>query len=499
MIEGGSFSINSSGPVNETINTVFTPGYGTSFYTYTVYKDDTVISSKTVSDNSSVTISLSASGKYHITVSITDLYGKVTNKTSGTYVIDKEAPIINVLDDSINIYKGDKVLFNKGVTAYDDMSGDLTGSVTNNASDLDLNTVGTHKLVYTVVDEAGNESIKSVDVNVLGSSFHLLVFQMIIVVCLVITGYIMLRFIRMLKLEKRIEPFTVLPIRDKTESVFDRFVKLYQRWNSFITRILGKSLVLVNYSKRFDKYSKVSILHKDGLSILAGKFTVSFVFVVIAIFAKTIKLKLMGSYEMLLPLLVGFFLLDVLYFFKYKHYRTKISNDFLSAIIIMNNAFKSGRSITQAIDIVSSEVSGVIGREFKKMSLELSYGLGIEDVFKRFALRIDLDEVNYLTASLTILNKTGGNIVEVFSSIEKTLFNKKKLRLELKSLTGSSRVIVYVLLLVPFLFILFVSLITPDYFLPFVTTKLGIILMICMIVYYIIFVICVRKIMKVVI
>ena len=133
------------------------------------------------------------------------------------------------------------------------------------------------------------------------------------------------------------------------------------------------------------------------------------------------------------------------------------------------------------------------------MSLELSYGLGIDVVFKRFADRVNLEEVNYLTASLTILNKTGGNIIAVFESIEKSLFNKKKLRLELKSLTGSSKIIVYVLFAVPFLFILFVSLISPTYFVPFFTTKLGVFLLIGMIIYYIVFVICVRKIMKVVI
>lgn len=104
-----------------------------------------------------------------------------------------------------------------------------------------------------------------------------------------------------------------------------------------------------------------------------------------------------------------------------------------------------------------------------------------------------------MTASLTILNKTGGNITKVFDAIEKTLFNKKKLRLELKSLTGSSKIIVYVLFAVPFMFVLFVSIINPSYFMPFVTTKLGVILLIGMIIYYIIFIIFVRKIMKVVI
>ena len=192
-------------------------------------------------------------------------------------------------------------------------------------------------------------------------------------------------------------------------------------------------------------------------------------------------------------------MLDILYFVKYKVFRSKLENDFLSAIIVMNNAFKSGRSISQAIDIVGDEVAGVIGREFKKMALELSYGLGIDVIFKRFSERVKLEEVSYLTASLTILNKTGGNITEVFDAIEKNLFNKKKLRLELKSLTGSSKIIVTLLLAVPFLFVLFVTMINPTYFLPFFTTKLGIALLMFIIIYYIIFVICVRKIMKVVI
>ena len=87
----------------------------------------------------------------------------------------------------------------------------------------------------------------------------------------------------------------------------------------------------------------------------------------------------------------------------------------------------------------------------------------------------------------------------MFSSIEKTLFNKKKLRLELASLTGSSRLIVYILLTIPFFFVLVISIISPTYFLPFVTTDLGLVLLIFMILYYILFVIVVRKIMKVVI
>ena len=53
------------------------------------------------------------------------------------------------------------------------------------------------------------------------------------------------------------------------------------------------------------------------------------------------------------------------------------------------------------------------------MDNDIEYGLEIEEVFKRFNERVDLAEVKYITTSLTILNKTGGNIIDVFSSIEK--------------------------------------------------------------------------------
>ena len=74
-----------------------------------------------------------------------------------------------------------------------------------------------------------------------------------------------------------------------------------------------------------------------------------------------------------------------------------------------------------------------------------------------------------------------------------------KLRLELASLTSGSKIVVGVLLGMPFLFVLVISIINPGYFMPFFNTNIGLILLIFMLIYYIIFVVVVRKIMKVVI
>ena len=200
---------------------------------------------------------------------------------------------------------------------------------------------------------------------------------------------------------------------------------------------------------------------------------------------------------MILSFIVGFFVLDLIYLYKYNAYRSHIENDLLQAIVIMNNAFKSGRSITQAIDLVAKELKGPIADEFKKISLELSFGIELEVAFKRFSERINIEEATYLTSSLSILNKTGGNIIKVFTSIEKTLVNRKKLRFELRSLTGSSKLIMYVLMLVPVSFVVLVNLVNGEYFEPLYTSIIGYIIIGIILVLYIAYIYVVRKVMKI--
>lgn len=498
MLEGGMFNIDSMvKPANKDIVVVFSPSSNTTNYSYTIYKDNKVFNTINVKGNNASTITLDDSGSYQISVISYNSLGKSITNNSGIYNIDKEPPVLTIPKESVVINKGEDFDIHEGVKATDNHDGEITSSIKIN--DVNLSEGGSHEVIYTVSDEAGNSTSKTVNVSVNSINNNLFILQIVIIIFLFLLLIPLFKMRRTFKLEKRIDPFVIESTKGEILSIFDRMYMLYNRINGMILKIFDKSEFAKKYANRLDKYSNISVLHNSGAQIFAGKIFVAILFVIVAIIATTIQFKLISIYEIVIPFLVGFFVFDILYFVKYKAYKIKMENDLLSAIIVMNNAFKSGRSITQAIDIAGEEVEGEIGKEFKKMGLELSYGLGIDVIFKRFASRINLEEVNYLTASLTILSKTGGNITKVFDAIEKTMFNKKKLRLELKSLTGSSKIIVYVLFAVPFIFVLFISFINPSYFMPFVTTKLGVMLLIGMIIYYIIFIIFVRKIMKVVI
>ena len=233
------------------------------------------------------------------------------------------------------------------------------------------------------------------------------------------------------------------------------------------------------------------------MKVMATKVVIGFIYIIVAAVAGLLQSKIISSIEMLVSFILGFYTLDIIYLYKYNRYNKKIEKDLLEAITVMNNAFKAGMSIVQAVDLVAKELDGPISKEFKKISLELSFGLDVEVAFKRFADRIKIEEAIYLTSSLSVLNKTGGNIIKVFDSIEKTMFSRKKLENEYKSLTSSSKMIMYVLIFVPLAFVAFIGLINKDYFTPLFTSPLGMVLLIIMLVIYITYIIIVRKVLKV--
>ena len=486
-------------PTNQDIMVTVTPDSSIRRYHYQIIKDGVEENIVEINNAEPTNIYLTATGTYQIKVTLYNYYNQAIELKSGTYIVDKEKPIINVGEKNIQMELGSTLYPLEGIKAYDNHDGNLFDKVTTNYDTLDFTETGLKTLTYTVTDRAGNVTTENVYIQVVHSTETELFFTqlgIIFVLGLVILSILVYR--KSLRLEKRIGKFGIDALEDNTPSFVDQLMAQYQKMVERIAKALKKSVFLTKYSKKYEKY--IGVIYNGyttGLVFVANKFIVSVIFILLAVFSKTIQYQLLSIYEVCLPIIIGYFLPDFLYVYRYHRYRNRLENDLLQAIIVMNNAFKSGRSITQAIDLVTHELDGPIAKEFQKMSMELSFGLSLDDVFQRFSERIQMEEVAYLTASLSILNKTGGNIIKVFSSIEKTLFNKKKLKLELASLTGSSRIIMYVLFLVPVLFIVFMSIINPSYFAPFFTTQIGWILMIFIFILYVCYIFIVRKVMKV--
>ena len=324
------------------------------------------------------------------------------------------------------------------------------------------------------------------------------IIQTIIMVILGIIIFYLIIYNKSLKLEKRISKYSIDSMKDDSVSLFERLSNKYSKMVVKMSKYLKKFTFANKYAAKYSKYiTYESDKTKNALDYLSNNIYISLFFIVIVFLAKIIEGNLPSLYELVLSGTLGFFLMDI-YFKIYDFIKKRqVEQELLNAIIIMNNAFRSGRSTMQAIEIVSNELKGPIKQEFKKMHLEISYGLSLDVVFDRFSKRVDSSEVNYITSSLSILNKTGGNIIKVFASIEKILFDKRKLKQEMKSYTASANMISKVLLFMPVVFVLFILVLDPSYFNPLLTTSLGNIILVIIILIYSIYAFIVNKIMKV--
>lgn len=322
--------------------------------------------------------------------------------------------------------------------------------------------------------------------------------QIIIIVLVIGVIAYLLRLYRGVQLEKRIAPFAIESINTYEPSLFDTVNKVFWIIIKKISNIIRKSAVLSKYAERYNKF----IIYEDrekkeGLDYVSIKLFLSlFVFVLYAfsLAFQAIKLDFM---LVLIVMIISFFIPDIFLNIENTRKRKRIEEDLLKAIIIMNNAFSSGKNIMQAAGIVKDTLDGPIQDEFKKIYLDITYGLELDVVFNRFYERVKLEDAKYITTSLALLNKTGGDIVKVFSLIEKSIFQKKNLKNELHSLTASSRFVFKLLAVLPFMFVLLIFMLNPSYFKPLITSSIGIIILILTLLLYILYIFIIRKVLEV--
>lgn len=325
--------------------------------------------------------------------------------------------------------------------------------------------------------------------------------NLIIEVILIIIGICLFFYIITVSIayekEQRLTRFSINGINTKQPSFTDKLLNFYYKIINYLSKIFKKSKILTNYSKKYEIYvDKTSFVKSEAINFISIKFFVSFLCVFITIISDVIRVQYIYLPQLSLAFVLGFFIYDVFLIFEKKNKYRKLENDLLKAVIIMSNAFKSGRSIVQAIELVILELEGRIKEEFKKIKVDLNYGLDYDVVFNRFAKRLNIEEAYYMSTSLIILNKTGGNISKIFTTIEKSFFDRKKLKDELSSAIAVSELVFKILVFIPIFIFLVIFILDRTYFVPLFTTLIGKIILVLCIIIYISYIIVVKKITK---
>ena len=299
------------------------------------------------------------------------------------------------------------------------------------------------------------------------------------------------------KYDKKFSRFA-LSTRDESNSILDGINSFLWGIVHFISRFFEKSKLLHFHSKSFDKYISYSDSTKvkaiDILTIKLCCFFLSFFVFLLLSLTKVIEIH----YSLIVFFaFVFYFLPNFILRIKYTSKRKAINQDIVSDVIIINSALKNGTSIVNAIELVSVELDGSIGDEFKKMAMDIRYGISVVDAFKRFDERVGIESTYLITHVLSMVDEVGSNAIAVFGYIEEVLLERQSLENELESVTAGARFFYKFSCILPFAFTIGLLLWNKDKIAALFPSAIGFALIIVLLFSYILYITLMKLIAKV--
>ena len=95
----------------------------------------------------------------------------------------------------------------------------------------------------------------------------------------------------------------------------------------------------------------------------------------------------------------------------------KFTQHFPDALELLVRGLRSGLPITETLAIVSSEIPGPVGEEFKLISERIKIGKTMEQALQETADRLGTPEFQFFVITLAIQRETGGNLAETLQNL----------------------------------------------------------------------------------
>jgi tight adherence protein B len=144
---------------------------------------------------------------------------------------------------------------------------------------------------------------------------------------------------------------------------------------------------------------------------------------------------------------------------RYDAFTTK----FPDAIELLVRGLRSGLPVTETLGIVSSEVPGPVGEEFKLVTERIRIGKTMEDALQDTADRLNMAEFSFFCITLAIQRETGGNLAETLANLAEVLRKRAQMKLKIRAMSSESKASAYIIGALPFIVFGMIWWINPSY------------------------------------
>ena len=144
--------------------------------------------------------------------------------------------------------------------------------------------------------------------------------------------------------------------------------------------------------------------------------------------------------------------------------RVKLFNaNFPDAIELMVRGLRSGLPITETLGVVSSEIPGPCGFEFRTVSDKMKIGKTMEAALQDVADRLGTPEFQFFVITLAIQRETGGNLAETLSNLADVLRKRAQMKLKIRAMSSESKASAMIVGALPFIVFILVYMMNPKY------------------------------------
>ena len=135
----------------------------------------------------------------------------------------------------------------------------------------------------------------------------------------------------------------------------------------------------------------------------------------------------------------------------------------------MVRGLRSGLPIAETLSLVSSEVPGPVGEEFRLVSERIKIGKTMDQALVETADRLGTPEFQFFCITLNIQRETGGNLAETLSNLSTVLRQRAQMKLKVAAMSSESKASAWIIGSLPFIVFGLISWINFNYMSPFFT------------------------------
>ncbi|NNM76815.1 type II secretion system F family protein [Sphingomonas sp. ID1715] len=141
---------------------------------------------------------------------------------------------------------------------------------------------------------------------------------------------------------------------------------------------------------------------------------------------------------------------------------------FPDAIELLVRGLRAGLPITETLGVVSTEVPGPVGEEFRLVTDKMKIGRTMEVALQETADRLGTPEFQFFCITLAIQKETGGNLAETLGNLADVLRKRAQMKLKIKAMSSESKASAYIVGALPFIVFGLIWMINQPYMMNFV-------------------------------